>query len=211
APALGLITGDRELEMLGRDEENAYFYRMMKVAGHPDVHLYELDGFNDGAMAAPAFHILLQYVNEWSKKPSVATRGHNVTKTFRNPLDVALGDPYVLYDEKTEQYYLYGTGGGATHGFAVYSSPDLIKWKNEGQVYHAGNENGWSDSTAAWGGAYWAPDVYAHQGKFYMYYSAQWKDNPDNDVENFRIGVAVADKPTGPFIDLKDRPIFDPG
>lgn len=67
APLLVLITGDRELEMLGRYEENAYFYRMMKVAGHQDVHLYELDGFDHGAMAVPAFHILLHYVNELTK------------------------------------------------------------------------------------------------------------------------------------------------
>ena len=68
APLLVLITGDREQEMLGRYEENAYFYRMMKVVGHKDVHLYELDGFDHGAMAAPAFHILLHYVNESAKK-----------------------------------------------------------------------------------------------------------------------------------------------
>ena len=67
APQLVLITGDRELEMLGRYEENAYFYRMMKLVGHKDVHLYELDGFDHGAMATPAFHILLHYVNELSK------------------------------------------------------------------------------------------------------------------------------------------------
>lgn len=67
APPLVLITGDRDLELLGRYEENAYFYRMMKVAGHGDVHLYELDGFDHGAMAAPAFHILLHYVNELTK------------------------------------------------------------------------------------------------------------------------------------------------
>jgi hypothetical protein len=35
APPLLLITGDRELEMLGRYEENAYLMRMMKVVGHP--------------------------------------------------------------------------------------------------------------------------------------------------------------------------------
>lgn len=68
APPLVLITGDREMEMLGRYEENAYFYRMMKLVGHADVHLYELDGFDHGAMAAPAFHILLDYVNKLTKK-----------------------------------------------------------------------------------------------------------------------------------------------
>src|SRR5690606_9438709 len=66
APPLVLITGGREIEMLGRYEENAYFYRMMKFVGHEDVSLYELDGFDHGAMAAPAFHILLKYVNEWT-------------------------------------------------------------------------------------------------------------------------------------------------
>lgn len=63
APLLLLISGDREQELLGRYEENAYLYRMMKVAGHQQVYLYELDGFDHGAMAAPGFHILLQYVN----------------------------------------------------------------------------------------------------------------------------------------------------
>lgn len=36
-------------------------------------------------------------------------------------------------------------------------------------------------------------------------------ENPTREQENFRIGVAVADKPTGPFKDLSDRPVFDPG
>ena len=60
APPLVLITGDRELEMLGRYEENAYLWRMMKVAGHEKTKLHELEGFNHGGMAAPAFGILLK-------------------------------------------------------------------------------------------------------------------------------------------------------
>jgi beta-xylosidase len=44
-----------------------------------------------------------------------------------------------------------------------------------------------------------------------MFYSAQWKENPSKELENFRIGVAIADKPTGPFIDLAKKPVFDPG
>ncbi len=129
--------------------------------------------------------------------------------TYQNPLSVKFGDPYVLNDDG--KYYMYGTGGGARNGFAAYSSIDLVNWKHEGQVYHASNVNGWSDSTAAWDGAYWAPEVYKFQGKFYMFYSAQWKQNPANELENFRVGVAVAESPTGPFIDLTNNPIFDPG
>jgi len=62
APPLLLITGDRELEMLGRYEENAYLWRMMQVVDHPDTELFELDGFNHGQMAVPAHPLLLRFV-----------------------------------------------------------------------------------------------------------------------------------------------------
>lgn len=129
--------------------------------------------------------------------------------TYTNPLPVEFGDPYVLFTQGT--YYMYGTGGGAKQGFAAYSSKDMVHWKPEGQVYFHDNKNGWSDPKAKWDGAYWAPEVYEVKGKYYLFYSAQWRLNPTNEVENFRIGVAVADKPTGPFVDLANKPLFDPG
>ena len=64
APPLLLITGDREKELLGRYEENAYFWRMMKIAGHKDVELHELPGFDHGGMAEPAFPLLLEFVSK---------------------------------------------------------------------------------------------------------------------------------------------------
>jgi len=62
SPPLYLITGDRELELLGRYEENAYMWRMMKLSGHQQTTLYELDGFNHGGMAEPAFDLLLKII-----------------------------------------------------------------------------------------------------------------------------------------------------
>ncbi|QSB26220.1 alpha/beta hydrolase [Flavobacterium sp. CLA17] len=67
APPLLLITGDRELEMLGRYEENAYMARMMKVAGHKQTQLFELDGYGHG-MTEPAFPLLLNEVNRIIKE-----------------------------------------------------------------------------------------------------------------------------------------------
>jgi acetyl esterase/lipase len=64
APPLYLITGDRELELLGRYEENAYMWRMMKLSGHKQTTLYELDGFNHGGMANPAFDLLLKILKK---------------------------------------------------------------------------------------------------------------------------------------------------
>ncbi|TVZ57982.1 acetyl esterase/lipase [Flavobacteriaceae bacterium MAR_2010_105] len=62
APPLLLITGDRDLELLGRYEENAYLWRMMKVAGHKETRLYELDGYDHNGMAQPAFALLLKEI-----------------------------------------------------------------------------------------------------------------------------------------------------
>ncbi len=149
--------------------------------------------------------VLFLYSTLTAQTTKVASK---IRSTFSNPLSVQLGDPYVLHTGNT--YYMYGTGG-ADKGFAAYSSTDLVHWKKEGQVYFHDNKNGWSDPNAKWEGAYWAPEVYEIKGKFYLFYSAQWKENPTNQEENFRIGVAVADKPTGPFIDLNNKPVFDPG
>ncbi|WP_125721512.1 alpha/beta hydrolase [Flavobacterium ustbae] len=66
-PPVLLITGDRELEMLGRYEENAYMARMMKLVGHTQTKLYELDGYNHG-MTEPAFPLLVNEVNRILKE-----------------------------------------------------------------------------------------------------------------------------------------------
>jgi len=68
APPIILITGDRELELYGRYEENAYFWRMLKSIGHPYVELYELESYNHGDMAVPAHHILLKTISKISNE-----------------------------------------------------------------------------------------------------------------------------------------------
>lgn len=64
APPLVLISGDRELELFGRYEENAYMWRMMKLSGHEETYLYELGGYGHGPMAEPAFYILHQHIKK---------------------------------------------------------------------------------------------------------------------------------------------------
>ena len=122
---------------------------------------------------------------------------------YSNPLDVSFGDPYVLFANGL--YYMYGTGGGAVDGFSACVSPDLVNWKKLGQVYYGNKDSSWGT------GAFWAPEVYAVRNKYYLFFSAQWKQNPTKELENFKIGVAVADKPEGPFVEMQHKPIFDPG
>jgi acetyl esterase/lipase len=70
APPMLLITGDREMELLARYEENAYLLRMMSLAGHKNTRLYELEGFDHGNMPEPAFPLLLKEVAALIKKAS---------------------------------------------------------------------------------------------------------------------------------------------
>ena len=58
APPFLLITGDREQELLGRYEENAYLMRMLRVSGHEQVRLYELEGYGH-RMVEPAIPLVL--------------------------------------------------------------------------------------------------------------------------------------------------------
>jgi len=67
-----LVTGDPELELLGRYEENAYFWRMMKVAGHTSTELRQLQGVDHGGVEKPAHELLLGFVNKISKPASTA-------------------------------------------------------------------------------------------------------------------------------------------
>ena len=86
----------------------------------------------------------------------------------------------------------------------MHVSDDLHSWRACGAALDA--------RRARWGtGCFWAPECYEIDGKYYLFYSADWKENPTGALENFRIGVAVADTPAGPFADLSDRPVFDPG
>ena len=85
------------------------------------------------------------------------------------------------------KYYIYPTGGSK---FRAYSSTDLTNWTDEGVIFDLGPDCSWAD------GGGWAPDIVYHNNQYYFYYTAQR-----------RIGVAVGNSPTGPFID-KGSPLI---
>ncbi|MBI4928436.1 MAG: family 43 glycosylhydrolase, partial [Anaerolineae bacterium] len=62
------------------------------------------------------------------------------------------------------------------------------------------NPDSWCESD------FWAPEVVVYRGKYYLHYSARWEKN-----QSLRLGVAVADSPLGPFMDVYNRPMFDFG
>lgn len=80
----------------------------------------------------------------------------------------------------------------AMDGYHVFSSKDMINWIDHGEILHSSDiEWGWED-----GGYMWAPGAARKDGKYYLYF-------PHKDKEGqWRVGVAVADAPTGPFEDI---------
>ena len=121
--------------------------------------------------------------------------------SWSNPLPLKFGDPFLLH-ASDGRYYMYGTS--MEDGFEAYVSDDLNNWEPCGRVYQGGQADQWNVD------CFWAPEVYERNGKYYMFFSANYKENPTNEGENFKIGVAVSDSPEGPFKDLYDRPIFNP-
>ena len=93
--------------------------------------------------------------------------------------------------------------------YHVFSSEDLTEWTDHGIIV--------SQNNVSWvkPGSYsmWAPDCIERNGKYYFYFPTSPKDTTVYG-RGFRVGVAVADKPTGPFIPqempLKDVRGIDP-
>lgn len=96
-----------------------------------------------------------------------------------------MADPFVLKHDGL--YYAYGTAPVAADGraFPVLRSADLVHWEPLG---HALVPPGGSD--------FWAPEVAARDGVFYMYYSAHGIDGSDHQLR-----VASSEHPAGPFLD----------
>ncbi len=62
ASPLLLVTGDRELELLGRYEENAYMMRMMQINGHTQTQLHEIKGADHAGVEKPGHQFLVDFV-----------------------------------------------------------------------------------------------------------------------------------------------------
>ena len=86
--------------------------------------------------------------------------------------------------------------------YHVFSSANLTDWTDHGVIVSQ-DKVPWVNSKAY---AMWAPDCIYRNGKYYFYFPAPSKDTTHR--RGFKIGVAVSDKPYGPFIP-QDEPIKD--
>lgn len=139
-------------------------------------------------------HELKRLTDKWG-----IPEGFEVPADNNPVLEGYYADPDVLYAEKTQKYYIYPTSDGFTGWsgtyFKTFSSEDLKNWKDEGVILDLKKDVSWADRNA------WAPCIIEKKGKdrytYYYYFTAAQK-----------IGVAVADHPTGPFVD-SGKPLID--
>ena len=91
---------------------------------------------------------------------------------------------YPSHDMNNAHEARNGAGWFAMEDYHVFSSSNLIDWKDHGVIINQ-KDVPWVNGAA---NAMWAPDCVTKNGKYYFYFPA-----------SNRIGVAIADHPEGPF------------
>lgn len=92
---------------------------------------------------------------------------------------------YTSHDEKDAAYF-------DMWDWRLFSTADLVTWQDHGSVFRV-KDFAWAKQYA------WAPDAIAANGKYYLFLP----------TDRNKIGVAVADAPTGPFKDAIGAPLID--
>jgi beta-xylosidase len=110
---------------------------------------------------------------------------------YADPEGVIFGDTYWIYPTYSAPY-------DKQVFFDCFSSKDLVTWQKHSRIL--------STDDVKWARrAMWAPSVIEKDGKYYFFFGA-------NDIQNDEaiggIGVAVADKPSGPFKDYLGKPLI---
>lgn len=111
-------------------------------------------------------------------------------------------DPHALFIGKDLWVFPTGGPGGSwtADRFGAFSSRDLKTWAGRGVLMRR-DDIRWIKGDGAPEHFLWAPAVAMRGGKWFLYYSV----GPQNPTPS-RIGVAVADRPQGPYRD-SGRPL----
>jgi beta-xylosidase len=121
----------------------------------------------------------------------------------RNPL-MPGADPHAITVGSTTWVYPTWNNIRRTQAFFAFSSTNLVDWQRHGPVLDF-KDISWIGDDGADRHYAWAPSVFEAGGKFYFYYSV----GPQNPTPS-RIGVAVGDRPEGPFKD-SGKPLLTGG
>ena len=115
-------------------------------------------------------------------------------------------DPHAMFIGNELWVFPTGGPGGswAADRFGAFSTRDLKNWRPRGELIRH-DQIGWIKDDGAPEHFLWAPGVATRNGRYYLYFSV----GPQNPTPS-RIGVAVADRPEGPYRD-SGRPLVTGG
>jgi len=131
-------------------------------------------------------------------------REQPVAPTMLTPaIDSNFPDPAVIRADDG-WYYVYATqgeDGGRMLNIQTARSRDLRDWERIGDALPV--KPSWASKTQD----FWAPHVSAHDGRYYLYYSAKPDAALTDKTRGLCLAVATADRPEGPFTD-SGRPLL---
>ena len=115
--------------------------------------------------------------------------------------NIHIRDPFILTDRASGCYYMYGTTGLLSAGiyhtettFAVYKTRDLENFEEPKIIFDGAAAGFWGTQN------YWAPEVHAFRGKYYMLASFKADGRPR------ATHILVSDTPDGTFVPVSDTP-----
>lgn len=110
---------------------------------------------------------------------------------YADPEGILYGDTYWIYPTRSDLYE-------NQYSLDCFSSPDLVNWTKHASILDTA-EVKWAKI------AMWAPAVLNKDGKYYIFFGA----NDVHEGEIGGIGVAVSDRPEGPYKDLLGKPLIN--
>lgn len=129
------------------------------------------------------------------------TSGQPAKTTSGNPVfEGWYADPEVRVFN--HQYWIYPTFSAPYNQQVLmdaFSSKDLVNWTKHSRIIDTARVK-WARR------AIWAPSVVENKGRYYLFFGA---NDIQKNGERGGIGVAVANKPGGPFTDYLGKPLID--
>ena len=104
------------------------------------------------------------------------------------------------------RYYVACTSDFDSDSYPIRGSNDLVHWQRLGYVFPAGHQPWWAVHSP--NGRYWAPALYRIQGRWVLYFAAQYNDNAVTLRDSkgvplpqgsWVIGVATSQSLNGPW------------
>jgi len=138
--------------------------------------------------------LTLTVLTQWSA-PAAAQNPLIMNQYTADPSARVFGDKVYVYPS----HDIRATPGHGRVGwfcmqdYHVFSSSNLTDWTDHGMILSQYTVP-WADSTAY---SMWAPDCIARNGKYYFYFPTIAKGGVNG--KGFTVGVAVGEKPSGPF------------